>query len=386
MARRSRKHPKRRKKKREAQPVSRSAETGRSEAESPPPPRERHPPPRRRTPPLRRPLWSFLVFFVIGFGLAAAVSLTIRAGGGSGASKPSTTATAPEREIDWKARTAAGKHFKKGQEYYVEERLAEAYREFEEASRVDPTMPEPYVGMAEICKKLDYAQRAEQSYRRALQIDREYHGALVGLARLLCDFGKNEESLGLIKDADQRDSWVLALFAVNLLRLGRPEEALTYLRRYVALEENDAWGFEHLGRASAESGDLEAAEPAYRRALALDPATELGHLWLGQLLIRTERKDEAQPILKRFRYLRDLQTTKRELEHAIARRPPDPRRHIMLLVRLAKVRFLIGKEERAQIPLRKAEQLATGDEELRAFFTELLREIGIGRGGGKAPK
>ncbi len=272
----------------------------------------------------------------------------------------------------------AAARFRIGYEHYRKEQFSEAFREFTEAIELDPTAPEPHVGMAKAYESLNYAQRAVEAYREAIELDPAYHGARVALARLLCDFGKNEESLALLRDAektDQRDPLVWAEIAVNEIRLGKPEEAIDLLQKYNRENPGQEWGFVHLGRAYADVKNFEAAEEAYRRGLGIDPNSELGNKWLAELLRDTGRRQQAEPLFEKFRRLRQLGTKERELQQAAAGLPDDVNQRVALLVKLAEIRQRLGRHREALISLRGALELMPGDPRLQNLYTEQSRRV-----------
>ena len=67
------------------------------------------------------------------------------------------------------------------------------------------------------------------------------------------------------------------------MRLGRNEEALAALQRYIQLAPNDpnAWG--SLALFHQGTGQYEAAEAAYHRALALNPESGIAIIHLGHM-------------------------------------------------------------------------------------------------------
>jgi Tfp pilus assembly protein PilF len=272
------------------------------------------------------------------------------------------------------AKDAAKEHLDAAVRHAAEERHAEAFDAFAKAIAADPSDPRPYIGMGDSCRALDYDLRAGESYRKALQVDPRNSAAKVSLAILLCDLGKNEEAIGLLEELEKEkpgDPFIWAEIAINAIHLGNPRRAVGLLERYNATQGRQTWGFENLGHAYAEAGDDEKAERAYREALDTNPRTALANLWLGQLLVREGRASDAEPFLKAFRQLRELQTQARTLEQGINRNARD----VNTLVRLAHVRTLLGQEAQALIPLERALQLAPDDERIRRLYDGVRKSV-----------
>lgn len=320
-----------------------------------------------------RPVWNFALFFVIGCVVAGAVSF-VR--GGTGTELDPAT---PERSASAKAEAEAC--YRRGLAHFQKEHMREAFLEFGKAIELDPTNPEPHAGTAKTYESLDYALRAIESYREAIRLDPKHQVARLSLAKLLCDFGQNEEALALLNDAsntDQENPLVWARLAANEIALGRPQEAIRLLKKYNRRRPNQYWGYIHLGRALKDVEDFSAAEQAYRHGLTLNPYSELGTKWLAELLRETGQQEKAEALFKRFRSLRDLQSKKRKLEQAIARQPKNVQNHVALLVNLASVRQRLGQARQALIPLRNALKLAPDDARLQKLYEDqrqLIRSL-----------
>ena len=265
-------------------------------------------------------------------------------------------------------------HLQRAYELQAAERHAEAFEELATASRLDPSDPRPFMGLAEVCRSLDYDELATEHYRKAIRLDPENTSAKISLAMILSEFGKSREAIDLLREVEKKkpgDAFVWAELAINAMHLGNPREAISLLERYNSKQGRQAWGYENLGRAYAEAGELEKAEKAYREALAINSRSALAHLWLGQLLITGGGKAEAEEHLKTFRELRDLQTQQRYLEQAVNRNPGD----VMALVRLAHVRTLLGMDREALVPLERAVRLAPGDDRVKALYEKVKRKV-----------
>lgn len=316
-----------------------------------------------------RPVRSFLCFFVTGLVAAAIVAHNLDAG--QRAPRRAPEASAPHAASRPRNPDAADQRFEEGRARFREENLEEAFRAFSAAAELDPQDPRPHVGLAKVLEMLNYRERAEDAYRRAIAINPGYYEAKIELARVLCDFGKHEESNTWLRSAladDPENHRAVAELAVNELRRGNPAAAIPLLERYLASTAPTAWTYENLGRAHADAGNAKAAEEHYRRALALNPNTELANLWLGQLLVATGRRAEADTYFRRYRELHGYQVEAREVEQAIARRPGDAGKLVALLVRLAELRARQGKHEESLVPLKRALDVRPDDAGLRRIY------------------
>ncbi len=358
----------------------------------------------RRKSARRSRVWDFVLFFGVGFSLAAGASLALHAAGSTDRASVSSngsellTDLKPDVQTDpaenaqesvspralsapnAETLQAAEETFQRGHDYFKAERFGDAHREFTAAALLNPTDPRPHVGLAKVCQAMDYSLRAEQAYRKAIEIDPGFHPGRLELAKLLCDFGKNWEALELLRDESrthQQDPLVWAEIALNEIRLGRPTRAIPLLKKYTKAHNRDDWGYVHLGRAYADAELLQQAQQAYRLGLEINPNSEKGNLWLAQLLLATDRKEQAEPRLAKFHKLRTLNTQEWELEQAVARRPENVQTHVRLLVRLSYTRQQLGKPRQALTPLKTALELAPSDVRLQKLYRNQLRRAGV---------
>ena len=96
------------------------------------------------------------------------------------------------------------------------------------------------------------------------------------------------------------DAYALASRAHLNAQLGRREEAIADARALVAAHpERSAADWFNLAFLLEDAGLLSEAEPAFRRALALDPKFDRAWYGLGLTLIRLGRNDEALAALER---------------------------------------------------------------------------------------
>lgn len=97
------------------------------------------------------------------------------------------------------------------------------------------------------------------------------------------------------------DLTAIALFHSNrggeLLRVGKQEEALPWLRKAVAIDPELPGAWINYGVARRRSGDLAGAEESYRRALEVDPQAVSAYQNLAALLRHQGKPREAEDLL-----------------------------------------------------------------------------------------
>jgi serine/threonine-protein kinase len=111
--------------------------------------------------------------------------------------------------------------------------------------------------------------RAEQDYRRALELDPRRIDALTGYALAMFNGGRLDECLALVRRATAIDP--LSLFAWFLLggalhRAGRDAESRAALTRALEINQNSSFPHMQLGEMTLDEGDAEAALEHFHRA------------------------------------------------------------------------------------------------------------------------
>ncbi|HEU4879643.1 MAG TPA: tetratricopeptide repeat protein, partial [Gemmatimonadaceae bacterium] len=84
-----------------------------------------------------------------------------------------------------------------------------------------------------------------------------------------------------------------ALYRLGQLSRANPSRAQSYFRRYVAVENGDAWGWIALGDAYAADKEYSDALDAYRRALAIAPSERDVVIGRARVLASAGRTDDA---------------------------------------------------------------------------------------------
>lgn len=112
-------------------------------------------------------------------------------------------------------------------------------------------------------------------------------------------FNPNENNLQIAQMAvsmapdDPLTHWRIAQVSQKILPLDQQDHALTEFEKAVRLSPNDYRFWMSLGTAHSRTGDIVKAETALRTAVALAPAYAYPRWYLGNLLLRNGRYDEA---------------------------------------------------------------------------------------------
>ena len=112
-------------------------------------------------------------------------------------------------------------------------------------------------------------------------------------------FNPGENSLSTARMAaslapnDPLTRWRMAQVSQKTLPLDQQAQAIAEYEKAASLSPNDYRYWMSLGTAQEQAGDSAQAELALRRAVALAPAYAYPHWFLGNLLLRNGRYDEA---------------------------------------------------------------------------------------------
>ncbi len=127
---------------------------------------------------------------------------------------------------------------------------------------------------AMVAEKLDRLDIVEADLRRILAQEPDHASALNALGYTLADrTARYDEAYGLIKQAlalNPADFYILDSMGWVLYRLGRLDEAITYLKQAMALRQDPEIAA-HLGEVLWVKGDKEAARAVWESALKLTP-------------------------------------------------------------------------------------------------------------------
>lgn len=154
-----------------------------------------------------------------------------------------------------------------------------------------------------------YAE-AEQSYRKALQLNPREWRASYGLGNVYTDQQRWEEAEKAYRQAvasnqQNADLQVALSYVLVQPRSGaggarRLADAEAAARRAIQLQETNAIAYDRLGVALEERGlSASDTEAAYRRAIELDAQFAVAYVHLARLLRKNNRASEAEPYYRR---------------------------------------------------------------------------------------
>jgi Flp pilus assembly protein TadD len=145
------------------------------------------------------------------------------------------------------------------------------------AVKIDPQLPDAWVNLGVIQRRLHQLDAAEASYRRAIQLDSNQISAYYNLSILLRLRGDTDAFRRLIEIVDQRTNknpyTFLALGDLSMNH-GDLEDAFQYYRRAFKLKRNDVEIQAALGMWAIRAGELQQAEKWLRKARNLNADNE----------------------------------------------------------------------------------------------------------------
>jgi pentatricopeptide repeat protein len=112
-------------------------------------------------------------------------------------------------------------------------------------------------------------------------------------------FNTGEHNIGVVRMAatlapdDPLTHWRIAQVSHRILPLDQQAQVIAEYEKAVSLSPHDYRFWMSLGTAYEQAGDPAKAEQALKRAVALAPSYSYPHWYLGNLLLRNARYDEA---------------------------------------------------------------------------------------------
>lgn len=218
---------------------------------------------------------------------------------------------------------AAFDAFLRGWEHHrrtTPEDFAKAVPYFEQAIALDPAYGRAYAAAAMVYARIcmwrwHYQLGISRTEARAkatqyLRIAQKHKTALAYQASALLSEAdwQYADALAALKEAialEPGDSWSYALTALVLTSVGRPAEALPYIRTAMRLDPHSPSFFIYvLGLTQFGLEDFEAAAAATKRSIELNPQDDGSFLLLASASGHLGRRAEAEAAITRFNGLR----------------------------------------------------------------------------------
>jgi len=193
-----------------------------------------------------------------------------------------------------------------------QDRTDEAFEAWHKAISIDPKLPGPYFNLGLTLVRKGNYKNAIPPLRQTLDLDPDNHGAKRALAVALIGAERHSEAtpvIGQLVSGFPEDPALLELAAQHYLRERLYADAVTVLRRRLALPKTTSFLWAQYGDALDGAGRTPEAAEAYRKAVEMDPESTLTRYGLGYLYWKLYRYDDAE----------------RELVEVLRRAPKDPR-------------------------------------------------------------
>jgi Tfp pilus assembly protein PilF len=204
-------------------------------------------------------------------------------------------------------------------------RLKEAVQEFPRSARL-------WLGLG-IAQYYDSKLNdAEQSINRALELNPKLVLAFTYLAFIRNVNGQSEAANSYLKRAlalEENNAVIHYLLADNLQKIATSDVALIekHLRRAIQLDSELSGAYLALGRSYARQKKFTEAAPLLEKTIKLEPNRTEAYYQLAQVYARLKRPDESRAMLAKFKELSESDKNKTKTEYA------------ELLRRLANVQF-----------------------------------------------
>jgi tetratricopeptide (TPR) repeat protein len=161
------------------------------------------------------------------------------------------------------------KDFKKGNEWFAQEKYEEAAKSYKEAISKEPDEPIYFNNLGIVCLKLEKLDEVIKVYKKMLEIQPNSYSANKMLGET---FGFKQEY----------------------------REALPYFQKAVKLSPDDPDAFFSLGACLMNTGASSQALEAFIRAIGLKPDYAMAYYQVGMIYVNQNRKEEAIQNLEKF--------------------------------------------------------------------------------------
>jgi tetratricopeptide (TPR) repeat protein len=149
---------------------------------------------------------------------------------------------------------------------------------------------------------------AERDFRRAIELNPNNADAYDFYSRLCSSLGRHDESISLVRRAQQLDPLThRSDYATSLLRADRYAEALQEAELAAELDPQYDRVHATLGWALLRSGRVKEGIDELEKAVSISPGTTLWYAQLGQAYAEAGRTEDARQVLRRLTELSSQQ-------------------------------------------------------------------------------
>ncbi len=206
--------------------------------------------------------------FILGMLLCVFLSACSSTGGTRDSSQ------LPQESASEQRRNAAEVHTELGQRYMQRGQLEQALGKLKKALTFDPNYVPAHTVIAVLYEKIGNLPKAEEHYRKAVDLAPKKGATNNNLGQFLCKIGKVNESLTYFSRAVadpfyQTPAAAYLNAGTCLLKIGEPAKAITRLRSALAINPDDADALFQMASAMAQQKDYFHARAFIQRFEAL---------------------------------------------------------------------------------------------------------------------
>jgi tetratricopeptide (TPR) repeat protein len=121
-----------------------------------------------------------------------------------------------------------------GQLYQAQGKFPQAEDSYKKAIELQPQNSDAYVGLGQLYEAQDKFSQAEDSYKKAIELKPRNNGAYVGLGRLYeaqGKFSQAEDSYKKAIESTPQNNWAYGALAVLYGKMGKPEQVKVYAEK-----------------------------------------------------------------------------------------------------------------------------------------------------------
>ena len=197
---------------------------------------------------------------------------------------------------------AKAEHFAKGDEYFEQERYAEAIVEYRTALQFDPRFGVAHYQLGNSFLETHNLWDAIGAFVRAADVmedDAEVQLRAAGLLALAGQFEDAETRTRRVLVADPENLRARILLANLLAGLSHLDEAIVEVGEALELDPASADGYASLALIQYARNEFDAAEATFQRALEFAPDSVAVHMGMARFYDARNRQTDAEAALRR---------------------------------------------------------------------------------------